>query len=110
MTDCLMLLWLALTRLFCSRARLEAEILVLRQQLNVLRRQSRKRFAFGNFDRLVFVGLYRLVPSIVDALAVVRPETVIGWHRAGFRSLWRWKSRGRGGRPLVRPEIRQLTP
>ena len=108
MTDCLMLLWLALTRLFCSRARLEAEILVLRQQLNVLRRQSRKRFAFGNFDRLVFVGLYRLVPSIVDALAVVRPETVIGWHRAGFRLLWRWKSRGRGGRPLVRPEIRQL--
>src|SRR6516225_7151175 len=105
MIDCLMLLWLALTRLFCSRARLEAEILVLRQQLNVLRRQSGKRFAFGNFDRLVFVGLYRLVPGIVDALAVVRPETVIGWHRAGFRLLWRWKSRGRGGRPLVRPEI-----
>jgi hypothetical protein len=108
MIDCLMLLWVAFIGLFRSRVRLEAEILVLRQQLNVLRRKSGKRFSFGNFDRLVFVGLYRLVPGIVDALAVVWPETVIGWHRAGFRSLWRWKSRGRGGRPLVRPEIRRL--
>jgi transposase InsO family protein len=102
------LLWAALTRLFRSRARLQAEILVLRQQLNVLRRKSGKRFAFGNFDHLVFVGPYRLVPGIVNALAVVRPETVIGWQRAGFRSLWRWKSRGRGGQPQVRPEIRRL--
>jgi hypothetical protein len=76
MVDCLILLWVALTRLFCSRVRLEAEILVLRQQLNVVRRKSGQRFAFGDFDRLVFVGLYRLVPGIVEALAVVRPETV----------------------------------
>jgi len=66
-----MLLWSALTRLFRSRARLEAEILVLRQQSNVLRRKSPKRFAFGTFDRLVFVGLYRLAPSILDALSIV---------------------------------------
>src|SRR6266404_8620743 len=91
----------ALTSLFRSRARLEAEILVLRQQINVLRRKSPKRLTFGSFDRMVFVGLYRLVPRTVDALAIVRPETVIRWHRAGFRSFWRWKSRRRGGRPRV---------
>jgi hypothetical protein len=77
MVDILTLLWSALAGLFRSRARLEAEILVLRQQINVLRRKSPKRFAFSNFDRLVFVGLYRLVPGIVDALAIIRPETVI---------------------------------
>ena len=108
MIDGLTLLWAALTGLFRSRARLEAEILVLRQQINVLQRKSGKRFPFSHFDRLVFTGLYRLVPGILDALAIVRPETVIGWHRAGFRSFWRWKSRPRGGRPKVPPEIRRL--
>ena len=108
MVDILVLLWSALTGLFRSRARLEAEILALRQQVNVLRRTSPRRFVFGNFDRVLFVGLYRLVPSIVDALAIVRPETVIRWHRVGFRSFWRWKSRRRGGRPRVPPEIRRL--
>src|SRR6267143_293037 len=109
MANVLILLWSALTGLFRSRARLEAEILVLRQQINVLRRKSPRRFAFGNFDRLVFVGLYRLVPDIfLDALAIVRPETVIRWHRAGFRSFWRWKSRPHGGRPRVTLEIRRL--
>jgi transposase InsO family protein len=108
MVDVLILLWTALTSLFRSRARLEAEILVLRQQINVLRRKSPKRFVFGAFDRLVFVGLYRLAPGIVDALAIVRPETVVRWHRAGFRSFWRWKSRRRGGRPSVPLEFRKL--
>ena len=60
------------------------------------------------FDRWVFVGLYRLAPTIVDALAIVRPETVVRWHRAGFRSFWRWKSRRRGGRPRVPLEFRKL--
>src|SRR5262245_30144781 len=96
MVDVLTLLWSVLASLFRTRARLEAEILVLRQQINVLRRKSPKRFAFGNVDRLVLVGLYRLVPGLVDALAIIRPETVIRWHRAGFRSFWRWKSRRRG--------------
>src|SRR5260221_2643459 len=108
MVDVLVLLWSALTSLVRSRVRLEAEILVLGQQINVLRRTSPKRFIFGSFDRLVFVGLYRLAPGIVDALAIVRPETVVRWHRAGFRSFWRWKSRRRGGRPGVPPEIRKL--
>ena len=105
MVDVLMLLWTALTSLFRSRARLEAEILVLRQQINVLRRKSPKRSVFRPFDRLLFVGLCHFAPSIVDALAIVRPETVVRWHRAGFRSFWH---RRRGGRPSVPLEIRRL--
>jgi hypothetical protein len=108
MVDVLMLLWTALTSLFHSKVRLEAEILVLRQQINVLRRKSPKRSVFQPFDRLVFVGLYRLASGILDALAIVRPETVVRWHRAGFRSFWRWKSRRCGGRPSVPLEIRRL--
>ena len=108
MVDVLILLWTALTCVFRSRVRLEAEILVLRQQINVLRRKSPKRSVFRTFDRLVFVGLYRLAPGIVDALAIVRPVTVVRWHRAGFRSFWRWKSRRRGGRPSITVEIRNL--
>src|SRR6266849_2275973 len=108
MADVLILLWSALTGLFRSRARLEAEILVLRQQINVLRRKSPKKFVFSNFDRLVLVELWRLVPGTGDALAIVRLETVICWYRAGFRSFWRWKSRRRGGRPRVPLEIRRL--
>jgi hypothetical protein len=108
MVDVLMPLWTALTSLFRSRVRLEAKILVLRQQINVLRRKSPKRSVFRTFDRLVFVGLYRLAPGNVDALAIVRAETVVRWHRAGFRSFWRWKSRRRGGRPSIPVEIRNL--
>src|SRR5436190_9247301 len=108
MVEFFILLWSALIGLFRSRARLEAENLVLRQQINVLRRNSHKRFVFGTFERLAFVGLYRLVPGIVDALTIVRPETVIRWHRAGFRSFWRWKSGRRSGRPRVPLEIRKL--
>jgi len=68
MVDVLILLWTALTSLFSSRVRLEAEILVLRQQINVLRRNSPKRSVFRPFDRLLFVGLYCLAPGILDAL------------------------------------------
>jgi hypothetical protein len=80
--------------------------MILRHQLNVLQRKSSKRPRFGMLDRLVFAGLYRLAPNVLGALA--KPETVIKWHRAGFRSYWRWKSRRRGGRPTVAPEIRKL--
>jgi hypothetical protein len=81
----------AVTGLFRSRVALEAEVLVLRHQLNVLRRKCPKRVAFSNIDRLVFAGLYRLAPGVLDALKIIKPETVIGWHRAGFRAYWRWK-------------------
>ena len=94
--------------LFRSRAALQAEILVLRHQLNVLRRKSPKRVAFSNVDRLLFTGLYRLAPTVLEALKILKPETLIRWHRAGFRVYWRWKSRPCGGRPGTAAEIRQL--
>jgi transposase InsO family protein len=91
-----------------SQVALEAEILVLRQQINVLRRASSKRPPFISIDRLILGGVCRLFPKMYDALAIVRPDTVIRWHRAGFRSYWRWKSRRRCGRPTVPLEIRRL--
>ena len=80
-----------------SRASLEAEILLLRHQLNVLRRKSPKRMAFTNVDRLVFARLYHLAPGVLNALKIVKPETVIRWHRAGFRAYWRRRAGPRGG-------------
>ena len=91
-----------------SRVALEAEVLVLRQQINVLRRTRPKRPPFISIDRLILGGVCRLFPKMYDALAIVRPDTVIRWHRAGFRSYWRWKSRHRCGRPAVPLEIRRL--
>ena len=70
----------------------EAEILVLRQQLLVLSRKSAKRTRLRNIDRLILVCLSRLFPSLLDAMAIVKPETVLRWHRQGFRAYWRWKS------------------
>lgn len=105
-----LLKWMILD-LFRSRSSLEAELIVLRQQLNVLRRSAPKRPALSRLDRLIFVWLYRLVPSVLDAVTIVRPETVVRWHRAGFRAFWRWKSRRRrAGRPKVPVELRQHSP
>jgi transposase InsO family protein len=108
MSDLCRLIWCALIGLFRSRAALEAEILVLRHQLNVLQRKSPKRVALSSIDRLVFVGLYSLAPGVMDALKIIRPETLLRWHRAGFRAYWRWKSRPRGGRPKTAADIRRL--
>ena len=108
MRDVLKLIWWGLIGLLRSRASLEAEILVLRHQLNVLRRRSPKRLAFSNLDRLIFADLYAVAPRIVSALAIVAPQTVVRWHRAGFRLFWRWKSQSRSGRPRVPLEIRRL--
>src|SRR5580704_8887983 len=91
-----------------SRARLEAENMVLRQQVIVLSRKARSRVRLRNIDRLIFVWLSRMFPSILDAITVIKPETVIRWHRRGFRAYWRWKSRQRGGRPRINREIRDL--
>src|SRR3979490_580068 len=102
-----LIVW-AVVDLFRSRAALEAELLTLRQQIIVLRRTAPKKQTCGAIDRLVFVGLYRLFPRVLDALAIVRPGTVIKWHRAGFRLYRRWKSRPRGGRPTVPMEVRRL--
>ena len=108
MGDLLKLIWWLVTGFFRSRALLEAEIVALRHQLNVLRRKAPKRAAFNNFDRFVFGSLYRIAPDVLKALVIVKPETVIRWHRAGFRLFWRWNSRSRVGRPKVALEIRQL--
>src|SRR6202021_1830210 len=108
MRDAFSLIWLVLIGLFRSRASLQVEILALRHQLNMLRRKSPQRLTFTSIDRLVFAGLYRLAPGMLDALAIVKPETVIRWHRAGFRAYWRRKSRPRGGRPKTPLEIRHL--
>ena len=102
-----LLRWILLD-LFRSRRSLEGEVIALRHQLNVLRRSTRKRPALKSFDRLIFILLYRLAPTVLDAVTIVRPETIIRWHRTGFRGFWRWKSRRRPGRPKVPLEVRQL--
>jgi len=108
MGDLLKLIWYAVAGLFRSRAALQAEVLAVRHQLNVLRRRAPKRVAVSNIDRLVFAGLYHLAPEVLDAVKILKPETIIRWHRAGFRAWWRWKSRPRGGRPRTPDEIRQF--
>jgi transposase InsO family protein len=106
--DLLDLLKWTLLDLFRSRRSLEAEVIALRQQLIVLRRSAPKRPALSMFDRFIFILLYQLAPSVLDAVTIVRPETIVRWHRAGFRAFWRWKSRSRVGRPSVPRELRRL--
>src|SRR6202049_1099393 len=108
MTDLFKLILGILASRFKARATLEAENLVLRQQGNVLRRRTPKRPHLNNTDRFLFVWLYRWFPSVLEVIAIVRPETIIRWHRAGFRAYWRWRSRNRVGRPKVSAELRTL--
>ena len=82
--------------------------MILRQQLVVLRRKSPKRVRLWNRDRLLMVWLYRLYPTLLDAIIIVQPETVIRWHRRGFRAYWRWKSSRGGGRPRINRDVRAL--
>jgi hypothetical protein len=93
---------------FKSKLRLEAENAVLRHQLNVLRRRLHGRVRLTNHDRWFFIQLYRWFPSILKVLTIIQPETLVRWHRAGFRCYWRWKSRPRGGRPQIDTELRVL--
>src|SRR5260370_11883768 len=108
MTDLFKLIFGILASRFKARATLEAENLILRQQVNVLRRRTPKRPHLNNTDRFLLVWLYRWFPSVLEAVAIVRPETVIRWHRAGFRAYWRGRSRNRVGRPKVSAELRTL--
>jgi transposase InsO family protein len=103
---CFLLAVLALP--FKSKLRLEAENAVLRHQLNVLRRKLHGRVRLTNHDRLFFIQLYHWFPSILQVLTIIRPETLVRWHRAGFRCYWRWKSRPQGGRPQIDTELRGL--
>jgi hypothetical protein len=99
MGDLLKLIWYAVAGLFRSRAALQTEVLALRHQLNVLRRRAPKRVAVGNIDRVVFAGLYHLAPEVLDAVKILKLETIIRWHRAGFRAWWR----GNQGRAAADP-------
>src|SRR6185503_19303305 len=93
---------------FKSKLRLEAENVALRHQLIVLRRKLPGRVRLANSDRWFFVELYRWFPSILQVLAIIRPATLIHWHRSGFRCYWRWKSRSLGGRPQIETGLRAL--
>jgi len=104
----LRLLFALLVTPFRSKSVLEAESAALRRQLLVLRRKLRGRVKLSNGDRLFFVWLYRLFPSVSRALLIIRPDTLIRWHRAGFRHYWRWKSRGHVGRPRIDRDLRAL--
>jgi len=92
---------------FRSRVDTSLEVLALRQQVAVLKRK-RPRPSLNRFDRIFWTTLRNLWPRWSDVLVIVKPETVVGWHRAGFRLYWRWRSRPRCGRPKVSEEIRTL--
>jgi transposase InsO family protein len=94
--------------LFKSRCRLEAENLFLRQQLNIALRQAPPRLRLRGSDRALLVWMTRLWPSLLGAAQVVQPETILRWHRAGFKAFWRWKSRKRAGRPKIDRGLRDL--
>src|SRR5262249_13991391 len=108
MIELLRLILHIIASFFNPRTKLVAEILSLRQQLNVLRRQVSKRPQLSNTDRLLFVWLYRWFPSVLSAFAILRPETIIRWHRAGFQSYWRERSRKPVGRPRISAELRNF--
>jgi len=94
--------------LFKSRRRLEAENLFLRDQLNIALRRAPSRLRMDGSDRALLVWMTRLWPSLVGQVQVVQPETVLRWHRAGFKAFWRWKSRRRAGRPKIDRGLREL--
>ena len=104
----LKLLLYAVVARFRSRATLEAELLALRHQLLVVHRRRQFRPRLTLIDRLIWILLYRVWPRCLYALVIVRPETVVRWHRTGFRTLWRWKCRSRGGRPRIEAGVRSL--
>jgi transposase InsO family protein len=102
------LLGMFVVDLFKSRSRLEAENLFLRHQLNIALRRAPPRLRLRGSDRTLMVWLVRLWPSLLGATEVVQPDTILRWHRAGFRAFWRWKSRNRVGRPRVDRGLRDL--
>ena len=98
-----------LVDLLRSRASLHLEMLALRQQLAMLANRDNKRHRFRPSERIFWVWLYRLWPSCLQTLAIFKPDTLVRWHRKGFRLYWTWKSRRhRGGRPAIDPDVREL--
>src|SRR5450759_5346717 len=99
--------WCVLRLLLLPHSQLVLENLALRQQLTILRRSAPKP-RLRPWDRVFWVWLSRCWAGWKDALAIVSPATVVRWQRQGFRLWWRWKSRGRPGRPRIDPELRRL--
>src|SRR6266567_8208263 len=93
---------------FKSPRRLEAENLFLRHQLSIALRRAPPRLQLRGSDRALLVWTTRLWPSLLGATQVVQPETILRWHRAGFKAFWRWKSRNRAGRPKIDQGLRDL--
>ena len=108
MTAILLTLWLFVVDLFKSRSRLEAENLFLRHQLNIALRRAPSRVRLTGSDRALLVLMTRLWPNLVGMARLVKPETILRWHRKGFRVFWRWKSRNRAGRPRIGRGLRDL--
>src|SRR5262249_42430742 len=108
MLDLCWVIFKTVVDLFRPRAALEAEMLVLRQQIVVLRRGKPGRLPFSAVDRVLLGWVCHLFPKARGALAIVRPDTVVRWHRLGFRWYWPFKSRPRRGHPGVPAAIRQL--
>src|SRR5256886_9904130 len=105
------LLWFFLTLFaspFKSKSRLGAENAALRHQLIVVQRKMRGRVHLTNGDRLFLGQLYRWFPSVLKTITIIRPETLVRWHRGGFRRYWRWKSRSLVGRPKIAADLRAL--
>ena len=94
--------------MFKSRRRLEAENLFLRHQLGIALRRAPPRLRLHGRDRALLVWITRIWPSLLDLSEVVKPETILRWHRSGFKVFWRWKSRHRAGRPKIDRELRDL--
>jgi transposase InsO family protein len=108
MVAILHLLAMFLVDLFKSRRRLQAENLFLRHQLNIALRRAPRRPRLCGSDRALLVWMTRIWPSSLDISQVVKPETILRWHRSGFKAFWRRKSRNRAGRPKVDRELREL--
>ena len=94
--------------LFRSRRRLEIENLFLRHQLNIAMRRAPRRLRLHGSDRALLVWITRVWPNLLDLSRVVKPQTILRWHRSGFKAFWRWKSRHRAGRPKIDRELRDL--
>jgi len=108
MVELIKALWWTVGSWLKSRGQLRAENLALRHQLNIVRRRSPGRLRLRNSDRVLFVWLYRLWPGVLDSIVIIKPASVARWHRRGFKAFWRWKSRGRPGRPKISAEVRNL--
>ena len=104
----LLTLWIFVVDLFKSRSRLEAENLFLRHQLNIALRRAPSRIRLSGSDRALLVLMTKLWPNLVGLARLVQPETILRWHRTGFRVFWRWKSRNRAGRPKIDRGLRDL--